>query len=137
MKCSFTGSFEDTMRIWRWEKTVHIAMNNDSVGYSVNATGDADVKDLNQIEGTPPKDTAQLVAVKAAPRSNAEVAAEQVKLIREGAAPFIIQLHAIDLKETKWSHKCREDGMKAPLVLAVTQTKTHVKKTLSLFSRST
>ena len=51
VKCPFTGSSEDPMRIWRWEKNVHIVMNNDSVGYSVKATCDADVKGLNQRDG--------------------------------------------------------------------------------------
>ena len=105
VKCPFTGSSEDPMRIWRWEKMVHIVMNNDSVGYSVKATCDADVKDLNQLEGAPPKDMAKSVAVKAEPKSDEEVAADEVKLVLEDAAPFIRQLQDTELKETKRSQQ--------------------------------
>ena len=107
VKCPFTGSSDDPMRIWRWEKTVHIDMNNDSVGHNVKATCDADVKDLNQLEGTAPNDTAKSVAVKAEPTSDADVAAENVKLILEDAAPCIRQLRDTELKEANWSQTMR------------------------------
>ena len=107
-------------------------MNNDSVGYSVKATGDANVKDLNQLEGTPPKDTAKTVVVKAEPKSDAEVAAEKVKVILGDAAPFIRQLQDIGLNETKWSQTMRRRRHEGAARAGRYENKTQIKKTLNL-----
>ena len=56
-------------------------------------------------------------------------------MILEDAAPFIRQLQDTELKETKWSQKCGEDDMKAPLVLAVMKNRTQIKKALNILSK--
>ena len=84
---------------------------------------------------TPPKATAQSVAVKAEPKSDAEVAAEKAKLFLDDAGPFIGQLRGTELKETKWSHQMRRIRPEGAARAGRYENRTHIKRTPNILPK--
>ena len=139
VKCPFTGSEQDPMRIWHVPEHVVVTSNKDSCGHELRGENDADASDLNTFAASSgeaaAKPSTSAVIVKLEELSREEQLAIRGQKILADRKPEIRKLQDDEMTEAEWSKRCGDNPFKSPLVVDVGKNKPLIVKTLKLLHK--